>query len=88
LFFCVKVGKSLAISILDLSNLNPNSRLENSDFKSLTGLREVLRLNIISDCNRRIGSKSTNNMSVDTPITSKQVNFLSYCVKYYSYLCS
>lgn len=72
-----KVGKSLAISILDLSNLNPNSRLDNSEFKSLSGLKEMLRSNIISDCNRnrRIGSKSTNNISVDTPITSKQVMF-------------
>ncbi|XP_025409754.1 cytosolic carboxypeptidase-like protein 5 isoform X2 [Sipha flava] len=70
-----QVGKSLAISILDLSNLNPNSRLENSDFKSLTGLREMLRSNIISDCNRnrRLGSKSTSNINVDIPITSKQV---------------
>lgn len=85
--FFGKVGKSLAISILDLSSLNPNSRLENSDFKSLSGLRELLRLNIISECNRnrRLGSKSANN-SVETPITSKQVNVLLYYVKCYSYL--
>lgn len=77
IYIFVKVGKSLAISILDLTNLNPNSRLDNSEFKSLSGLREMLRSNIISDChrNRRVGSKSTNNMSVDTPITSKQVMF-------------
>lgn len=62
---------------MDLSNLNPNSRLENSDFKSLAGLREILRSNIISDSNRnrRLGSKSTNAISVDAPITSKQVKF-------------
>lgn len=72
----VKVGKSLAISILDLSNINPNSRIENSDFKSLTGLRELLRSNIIIDCNRnrRVGSKSSSSISVEAPITSKQVN--------------
>lgn len=70
-----QVGKSLAISILDLSNLNPNSRLESSEFKSLAGLRELLRSNIINNCsrNRRLGSKSTSNINVDTPITSKQI---------------
>ncbi|VVC44703.1 Hypothetical protein CINCED_3A021105 [Cinara cedri] len=74
-----QVGKSLAISVLDLSNLNPNSRLENSEFKSLTGLKELLRANIISESNRsHLGSKSTNNINVDTPMTSKQVHFLLY----------
>lgn len=68
----------MAISILDLSNLNPNSRLDRSEFKSLAGLRDLLRSNIINDCsrNRRIGSKST--INVDTPITSKQVNLVFY----------
>lgn len=77
-----KVGKSLAISILDLSNLNPNSRIENSDFKSLAGLRECLRSTILVDCNRnrRLGSKSTSNMSVDSPISSKQVMFILFTV--------
>lgn len=66
----------MAISVLDLSNLNPNSRLENSEFKSLTGLRELLHSNIINDCNRnrRLGTKSINNITVEPPITSKQVN--------------
>lgn len=81
----MKVGKSLAISILDLSNLNPNSRIENSEFKSLSGLREILRSNIIIDCNRnrRLGSKSTSNINVDTPITSKQVMFSYYCLIFF-----
>lgn len=71
----MKVGKSLAISILDLSNLNPNSRLDKSDFKSLSGLRELLRFNILSDSNRnrRLGSKLTNSLSDNTQMTSKQV---------------
>lgn len=87
-FIFVKVGKSLAISILDLSNLNPNSRIENSEFKSLKGLRELLRANIISDCthSRHLGSKSTNNISVATPMTSKQVYILLNFVKLYSLL--
>jgi len=73
---------------LDLSNLNPNSRLDSSEFKSLAGLRELLRSNIINNCsrNRRLGSKSTSNINVDTPITSKQVNLLFYFnLKYYSF---
>lgn len=86
LYIFIKVGKSLAISILDLSNLNPNSRLENSEFKSLTGLRELLRANIISDSTRsRLGSKSTSNINVDTPMTSKQVHLSLYLIKLYFY---
>lgn len=78
----------MAISILDLSNLNPNSRLDSSEFKTLAGLRELLRSNIINDCsrNQRLGSKSTSNINVDTPITSKQVNLVFYCNLKCSYM--
>ncbi|XP_050422743.1 cytosolic carboxypeptidase-like protein 5 [Adelges cooleyi] len=68
-----QVGKSLCISILDLSNINPNSRLDNSEFKTLAGLREHLRSSIINDCsrNRRMGSRSLSNIIVETPSTPK-----------------
>lgn len=80
----------MAISILDLSNINPNSRIENSDFKSLSGLRESLRSNIIIDYNRnrRIGSKSTPSISVDSPITSKQVNVHYIMYNTIIFICS
>ncbi|XP_060524611.1 cytosolic carboxypeptidase-like protein 5 [Cylas formicarius] len=38
-----EVGKSLGVSILDLTGQNPFSRLPNSEFHSLAGLREWLR---------------------------------------------
>lgn len=80
----------MAISILDLSNINPNSRIENSDFKSLSGLRESLRSNIIIDYNRnrRIGSKSTPSISVDSPITSKLVNVHYIMFNTIIFICS
>lgn len=39
------MGKSLGASILDLTGQNPCTRLPNSEFHSLTGLRDWLRIN-------------------------------------------
>lgn len=39
-----EVGKALASSILDLTGQNPFTRLSNSEFRSLSGLREWLRI--------------------------------------------
>lgn len=65
----------MGISILDLLNINPNSRLENSEFKTLAGVRENLRSSLINDChkNRRIGSRSISNIIVDTSNSEKLV---------------
>lgn len=41
--FLFKVGKALGPSILDLTGSNPLSRLPNSEFKNLQGLRNSLR---------------------------------------------
>lgn len=38
-----QVGKALGVSILDMSNANPYSRIVNSEFHSLNGLRDWLR---------------------------------------------
>lgn len=43
IFNFLKVGKSLGASILDLTAQNPCSRLPNSEFHSLSGLRDWLR---------------------------------------------
>lgn len=41
-----QVGRALGPSILDLSNSNPSSRLQNSEFHTLQGLRNALRTEI------------------------------------------
>ncbi|XP_050539275.1 cytosolic carboxypeptidase-like protein 5 [Daktulosphaira vitifoliae] len=68
-----QVGKSLGVSILDLLNINPNSRLDNSEFKTIAGVREQLRSSLINDChrNRRIVSRSISNIIVDTSTSGK-----------------
>lgn len=41
-----EVGRALGPSILDLTNSNPMSRLQNSEFRTLQGLRNTLRIEI------------------------------------------
>ncbi|XP_058464870.1 uncharacterized protein LOC131438701 isoform X3 [Malaya genurostris] len=41
-----EVGRALGPSILDLTNSNPQSRLLNSEFRTLQGLRNMLRIEI------------------------------------------
>ncbi|XP_055528616.1 uncharacterized protein LOC129720831 isoform X2 [Wyeomyia smithii] len=41
-----EVGRALGPSILDLTNSNPQSRLPNSEFRTLQGLRNTLRIEI------------------------------------------
>ncbi|XP_055629930.1 uncharacterized protein LOC129770842 isoform X3 [Toxorhynchites rutilus septentrionalis] len=41
-----EVGRALGPSILDLTNSNPQSRLQNSDFRTLQGLRNMLRIEV------------------------------------------
>lgn len=68
-----QVGRALAPSILDLTDSNPLTRLRNSEFRSLQGLRNSLRNEIerhvvvprnitampkVSDISYRIGSDS------------------------------
>lgn len=39
----MQVGRALGPSILDLTGCNPVSRIQNTDFKTVTGLRHALR---------------------------------------------
>ncbi|XP_065073349.1 uncharacterized protein LOC135697526 [Ochlerotatus camptorhynchus] len=41
-----EVGRALGPSILDLTNSNPQSRVHNSEFRTLQGLRNTLRIEI------------------------------------------
>uniref|UniRef100_A0A1B0GH66 tubulin-glutamate carboxypeptidase n=1 Tax=Lutzomyia longipalpis TaxID=7200 RepID=A0A1B0GH66_LUTLO len=41
-----EIGRALGPSILDLTNSNPLSRLANSDYRSLQGLRNAMRLEL------------------------------------------
>jgi len=47
--FVHQVGRALAVSVLDLTNSNPCSRIPNSDYRSVNGIREWLRSNCMSD---------------------------------------
>lgn len=38
-----EVGRALAPSLLDLTNSNPRSRIQNSEYRSLQGLRNAMR---------------------------------------------
>lgn len=40
------MGRALGASILDLTNSNPISRLVNSEYRTLQGLRNALRMEI------------------------------------------
>ncbi|XP_047098849.1 cytosolic carboxypeptidase-like protein 5 [Schistocerca piceifrons] len=44
-----EVGRALGVSILDLSGQNPWSRIPNSEFRSLTGIRDWLRAHCIPE---------------------------------------
>lgn len=43
------MGKALGASILDLTGQNPNTRIPNSEFHSLSGLREWLRVHCANE---------------------------------------
>lgn len=43
MIYIFQVGRALGPSILDLTDSNPLSRLQNSEFRSLQGLRMSLR---------------------------------------------
>jgi phosphoglycerate-specific signal transduction histidine kinase len=45
-FLWFKVGRALGGSILDVTNSNPLSRLVNSEFRTLQGLRNALKQEI------------------------------------------
>lgn len=45
----MQVGKALGVSILDLTGHNPITRLPNSEFRTLHGLREWLKINCLTE---------------------------------------
>lgn len=59
-----QVGKSLCHSILDLTGQNPYSRLPNSEFHSLNGLRDWLRLNCMNEIGLNSAKTATNKVKV------------------------
>lgn len=54
------VGRALGPSLLDLTNSNPNSRIMNSEFRSLQGLRNSLK----NEINRGISKARVSKVSV------------------------
>ncbi|XP_023718952.1 cytosolic carboxypeptidase-like protein 5 isoform X1 [Cryptotermes secundus] len=46
-----EVGRALGVSILDLTGLNPWSRIPNSEFHTLLGIRDWLRINCLPEQN-------------------------------------
>lgn len=46
-----EVGRALGISILDLTGSNPWSRIPNSEFRSLSGIRDWLKINCLPEQN-------------------------------------
>ncbi|XP_075238320.1 cytosolic carboxypeptidase-like protein 5 isoform X2 [Lycorma delicatula] len=50
-----EIGRALGCSILDLTGSNPNSRLANSEFRNLSGVREWLRTHPLSTENSFLG---------------------------------
>ncbi|XP_046740154.1 cytosolic carboxypeptidase-like protein 5 [Diprion similis] len=63
-----EVGTALGPSILDLTTSNPNSRLPNSQYRSLRGVRSYLKLtyvNLASSFNRPLNKNSSGVISTD-----------------------
>lgn len=44
-----QVGRALGVSVLDLTSSNPCSRIPNSEYRSVNGIRDWLRSNCLSD---------------------------------------
>ncbi|KAE8742273.1 hypothetical protein FOCC_FOCC012202 [Frankliniella occidentalis] len=44
-----EVGRALGVSVLDLTSSNPCSRIPNSEYRSVNGIRDWLRSNCLSD---------------------------------------
>lgn len=44
-----EVGRALGVSVLDLTSSNPCSRIPNSEYRSIHGIRDWLRSNCLSD---------------------------------------
>ena len=46
-----QVGKALGVSILDLTGSNPCSRIPHSEFHTLSGIRDWIRINCVPEQN-------------------------------------
>ncbi|XP_058837129.1 uncharacterized protein LOC131693378 isoform X3 [Topomyia yanbarensis] len=75
-----EVGRALGPSILDLTNSNPQSRLPNSEFRTLQGLRNTLRIEIERGSSKarvtnkvpKLHSKRINNQSSSSMDIAKE----------------
>ncbi|XP_066993857.2 cytosolic carboxypeptidase-like protein 5 isoform X2 [Anabrus simplex] len=67
-----EVGRALGISILDLTGSNPWSRIPNSEFRTLSGIREWLKTNCIPEqiCSQKV---LRNQKQMGMPPTNAQV---------------
>ncbi|GLV44189.1 uncharacterized protein CBL_12515 [Carabus blaptoides fortunei] len=77
-----EVGRALGLSILDLTSNNPNSRIPNSEFHSLNGVREWLRVNCLNELGlNRITMRSklpnTHNQTSSKPVRCKSMRTLA-----------
>ena len=63
------MGKNILVSILDLFSLNPASRIPNTPFKNLAGIRQE----ILEHINKTNMTYSSNNKMVRSPITQGNI---------------
>ncbi|XP_043492312.1 cytosolic carboxypeptidase-like protein 5 isoform X2 [Polistes fuscatus] len=67
------VGAALGPSILDLTNNNPNSRLPNSQYRSLKGVRSYLKLtqmnSLSTSCNKSAYKRKSRHRSINNHIS-------------------
>ncbi|XP_057338339.1 cytosolic carboxypeptidase-like protein 5 isoform X2 [Microplitis mediator] len=59
-----EVGAALGPSILDLTNSNPNSRLSNSQYRSLRGVKSYLKLTYVNNLTTTINKPRSKHQSI------------------------
>ncbi|KAG8036661.1 hypothetical protein G9C98_003983 [Cotesia typhae] len=59
-----EVGAALGPSILDLTNSNPNSRLPNSQYRSLRGVKSYLKLTYVNNLTSAINKPRSKHQSI------------------------
>ncbi|KAK9505199.1 hypothetical protein O3M35_009303 [Rhynocoris fuscipes] len=89
-----EMGRQILIAVLDLNNLNPWSRITQSQYRTLTSVRETLRLRVLSEQNLALHRERTRALKVrgyclglprrDTPLekTKRDDSYCDYRIKY------